>query len=95
MVEEDKPPIPESIDDLLTRVELADWMGVNPRHVLELIYGDPPLPFFRYSNKMYRFSKKQVMWWFMKFQGKVDPMIVDIRRAKREARLARAKGRKS
>lgn len=90
----DKPPMPDSIDDLLSRKEMAAWFGVNPRHISELIYGDPPLPFFRHTQKDYRFSKKQVMWWFAKFQGEIDPMVLDVRRARREARRAK-RGKKT
>lgn len=85
------PPHLDTIDDLLTRKQMAEWFGVGQRQILEYVYGTPPLPFFRY-NRRYYFSKRQVAWWFQTFQSQPDPMLLDVRRAKREAK--RIAGRK-
>lgn len=79
------PPI-DSLGDLITQQQLADFFGVTVATVRDWMRGHkgrPPLPYLRIT-KAPLFSRHQVAWWLRKVQEQGDPMMVNVRRARRE-----------
>ena len=78
------PPAIDFPDELLTREQLAKWLGVSARHIAdELHHATPPLPHMRIARRL-RYSKRQVGAWLYFNQQQVDPIDVDLARARKQ-----------
>ena len=79
MVTANPPPL-ESLDDVISRDDLAAFFGVKPGSLNKWIYEDPPLPYIPFKNRRF-FSKRQVAWWMNQMQERPDQTHLLVRGA--------------
>lgn len=69
-----------SLDELIDLKVLADKFGVKYPTARRWRFGDPPLPYIRFNQKLY-VAIPQVIWWLNRFQREVpDSYLVDRKR---------------
>ena len=74
-------PLIESLDELLTREELAAYFRVKPKTVSDYMYRDG-MPYLRVQKRLY-FSKRQIGWWLNSVQQRALTERADVTRARR------------
>lgn len=74
--DDDCPPI-QSLDELISKEELAKRLGLKPATVSQMRFKSPRLPYIRFGRHIW-FSKTQVVWFLNNYQKSVpDPYYVD------------------
>lgn len=74
-------PVIELQDELMSRKQVSEWLGVSQRRIAEAHSDHPPIPYIRVFRKVF-YSRRQIGWWFSEIQKLPDSVAIDIRRAK-------------
>jgi hypothetical protein len=68
-------------EDVLTREQVAQWLGVTKRTIADEHHASPPIPYVRHFRKPYYF-RSDIIGWLREIQQLTDPVAVDVRRAR-------------
>lgn len=79
------PPL-TSLDDIISRDELAAFFNVKPGTINKWVYEEPPLPYIKFKNRRY-FTKSQVAWWMNQMQAIPDQAHLMARGALRKGEI--------
>jgi hypothetical protein len=90
MSDTDNPPPIHSLDELLTREQLAERFGLSERTVdgwrwRTTSKSPVTMPYIRFANKVW-FWEGAILWWLNHQQERVDPYRIDRMRRVREGK---------
>ena len=93
----DKPPLIESLEELLTREQLAQMFDVSEKTIDQWRYGRgsiaEPLPYMRFAGRLY-FWRGAILWWLNKQTERPDFYYIDrMRRLKEGKKVGRPRSK--
>lgn len=85
-------PAITSLDELISKEDLATKLGVTPATVSRWRFGSPPLPYVRLMGHVW-FAHSQIVWWMNRYQHEVpDPYYTDrMRRVQAGMKIGRGR----
>lgn len=88
----DYPPI-TSLDELISKEDLAKKLLVQPATVSRWRFGNPPLPYIRFLGHVW-FAESQVVWWINRWQREVPDSYYTDRMRRVGAGMKIGRGRR-